>query len=131
MSFVRKYRKQLLNKGLYSSRTASKRVVHEIGELLGYKISYAVAESNDDKNVKKNRREILTKNIDENSRSVEVIITSPEKIEQMPNELRQVFYKRNTIKYLLLSDSTECKFATRNGSKKMIYQVINVFHAKI
>ena len=117
MSFVRKYRKQLLNTGLYSSRTASKRVVHEIGELLGYKISYAVAESNDDKNVKKNRREILTKNIDENSRNVEVIITSPEKIEQMSNELRQVFYKRNTIKYLLLSDSTVCKFATKNGSK--------------
>ena len=116
MSFVGKYRKQLLNTGLYSSRTASKRVVHEIGELLGYKISYAVAESND-KNVKKNRREILTKNIDENSRSVEVIITSPEKIEQMSNELRQVFYKWNIIKYLLLSDSTVCKFATKNGSK--------------
>ena len=38
LSFARKYKKQLLDTGLYSSKTVSKKVVHKTGEFLGNKI---------------------------------------------------------------------------------------------
>ena len=43
LSFARKYKKQLLDKGLY----ASKKVVYEVGEDLGSKTVDAVTKSND------------------------------------------------------------------------------------
>ena len=52
LSFTRKYKKQLLDTGLDSLKTASKKVVHKAGEFLGNKIADAVTKSNDDKIVK-------------------------------------------------------------------------------
>ena len=49
---MRKYKKQLLGTGLDSSKNASTKVRHKTGELLGYKVAYALANSNDDKIVK-------------------------------------------------------------------------------
>ena len=69
MSFTRnlfsKYRRQLLDTGI----NASKKVVHKKGEVLGNKITDAVAKSRNDKIVKP----------DGNSRNVEEIMISPEK----------------------------------------------------
>ena len=48
LSFVRKYKKQLLDTGLDAVKTASKKP----GKFLGNKIAGAVTKSNDDKNVK-------------------------------------------------------------------------------
>ena len=42
-------KKQLLNTGLGSLKTASKKVVHKTDEFLGNKIADAVAKSNDDR----------------------------------------------------------------------------------
>ena len=42
LSFARKYKKQLLDTGLDSVKTASKKVVHKAGEVLGNKIADAV-----------------------------------------------------------------------------------------
>ena len=72
LSFARKYKKQLLDTGLDSLRTASKKIVHKAGEFIGKKIADAVTKSNDDKIVKQepveeiiippeNRNEILNK----------------------------------------------------------------------
>ena len=49
LSFARKYKKQLLDAGLDSLKTASKKVVPKAGEFIGNKISDAVIKSNDDK----------------------------------------------------------------------------------
>ena len=35
LSFVRKYKKQLLDTGLHAVKTTSKKLVHKIGEFLG------------------------------------------------------------------------------------------------
>ena len=43
------YKKQVLNTGLDVVKTASKKVVHKTGELLGNKIADEVTKSNDDK----------------------------------------------------------------------------------
>ena len=42
LSFARKYKKQLLNAGLDSLKTASKKVVHEAGKCLGNRIADTV-----------------------------------------------------------------------------------------
>ena len=47
-SFSRKYKKQILIKGL----DASKKVVHKAGELIGNKVANAVTKTNDDNNDK-------------------------------------------------------------------------------
>ena len=47
LSFVRKYKKQLLDIGLDSLKTASKKVVHTSGKFLGKKIADAVTKLND------------------------------------------------------------------------------------
>ena len=44
LSFGRKYKKQLLDTGLY----ASKKIVHKVSEFIGNKIVDAVTKSNDD-----------------------------------------------------------------------------------
>ena len=49
LSFARKYKKELLDTGLYSLNTASKKVFHKAGEFLGNNIADAVTKSNDDK----------------------------------------------------------------------------------
>ena len=64
LSFSRKYKKQVFHTGLDSLETASKKVVHKVGEFIGNKIADAVTKSNDDKIVKP----------DENPRNVEEII---------------------------------------------------------
>ena len=50
--FARKYEKQLLDTGLDSLKSASKKVVHKAGEFIGNKITDAVAKSNDNKILK-------------------------------------------------------------------------------
>ena len=52
LSFARKYVKQLLDTGLDAVKTASKKVVHKAGEILGNKIVDPVTKSNDDKILK-------------------------------------------------------------------------------
>ena len=80
MTFARnlcnKYKRQLLDTGLDSSKTASEKVLHKTGEVLGNKIAHAVAKSYDDKIVK--------------TKPVEEIIIPPKKREEILNELRQV-----------------------------------------
>ena len=43
LPFARKYKKQLMDTGLDSLKTASKKVVHKAGEFIGNKITDAVA----------------------------------------------------------------------------------------
>ena len=76
LSFARKYKKYLLDTGLDSIKTSSKKVVHKTSEFLGSKIADAVTKSNDDKIVKQ--------------KPVEEIIIPPEKKEKILNRLRQV-----------------------------------------
>ena len=94
LSFVRKCRKQLLDKGLDALKTTSTKIFHKAtkatDEFLGNKITDVVTKSNDNKIVKP----------DENPRNFEEIIITPAKREAILHELRQVLYKWNTIKYL-------------------------------
>ena len=82
---MNKYGKQLLDvatkTGLDALKTASKKEVHKAdeatGELIGNKIADKIVEP---------------KTVPEaSSRNVEKIIIPPEKREEIPNELRQVF----------------------------------------
>ena len=52
LSFVTKYKKQLLDKRLDSLKTSSKKAVHKADEFLGNKIADTVTTSNRDKIVK-------------------------------------------------------------------------------
>ena len=82
-NFLNKYKKQLLDTGLDTLKTASKKV-HEATEgrsdFIGNKTEDAVAKSNDNKVV----------NSDENSRNVEEINFPPEKREKILSKLGQV-----------------------------------------
>ena len=78
--------KQLLDAGLDSLKTASKKVVHKACEFLRNKIAYAVTKSNDDKIV----------GTDENPRNIEEITILPEKGDVILNKLREVF-KNGTL----------------------------------
>ena len=71
LSFARKYKKQILNKGL----DTFEKVVHKAGEFIGKKAD-AVTKSNDD-NIQKQE-------------PVEEIIIPPEKKEKILNKLRRV-----------------------------------------
>ena len=82
LSFERKYKKQLLDTGLY----ASKKVVNKAGEFIGNKIADAVTKSNND-NIEKQE-------------PVEEIIILPEKRGEILHKLRRVLQNWNTIKYL-------------------------------
>ena len=77
LSFARKYKKQLLDTGLDSLKTASKKIVHKVGEFLGNKIADAVTKSNEDKIVKEE--------------PVEGLIIPPEKRDEILKKLREVF----------------------------------------
>ena len=72
LSFTRKYKNQILDRGL----DASKNVFHKAGEFIKNKIVDAVTKSNDD-NIEKQE-------------PVEEIIISPEKREEILNKLRRV-----------------------------------------
>ena len=50
--FARKYKKQLLTIGLDNVKSASKKVVHKVGEFIGNEIADEVTKSNNDKIVK-------------------------------------------------------------------------------
>ena len=86
LSFVRKYKKQLSNKGLDAVKTAFKKVVHKAGEFLRNKIAEAVTESNNDK-IKKQE-------------PVEEIIIPLEKRDEIFHKLRKILEKWISIKYL-------------------------------
>ena len=45
LSFVRKYKKQLLDTGLDSLKTATKNVVHKAGELIGNRTADTVSQT--------------------------------------------------------------------------------------
>ena len=49
LSFAGKYKKQLLDTGLDSLKTASKKVFHKAGEFLGNKIADTITKSSDHK----------------------------------------------------------------------------------
>ena len=68
MSFARKYKKQLLDTGLAAVKTASKKLVHKVGEFIGNKITDAITKSNND-------------NIEIQEPVEEIIIPSEEKVE--------------------------------------------------
>ena len=76
LSFVRKYRKQLLDTGLDSLTTASKKVVDKAGGVFRNNIADAVTKSDDDKN--------------EKQQPVEEIIP-PGKRDEILNKLRKLF----------------------------------------
>ena len=78
--FAWKYKIQLLDTGLGSLKTTSKKVLHKADEFLGNKIADAITYSNDDKVVKP----------DGNLRNVEEIIIPLEKRYEILNKLRKV-----------------------------------------
>ena len=82
LSFARKYKKQLLDTGLY----ASKKVVHKADEFIGNKIADAVSKSNND-NIEKQE-------------PVEEIIIPPETRDEILNKMRKALEKWSTTKYL-------------------------------
>ena len=89
------------------------KVVHKAGELLGNKISDAVTNPNDDKIVKQE--------------PVEGIIIPLEKRRNIKRIETTIIIKMEHYKISkLLNDSTMLKIATKNGSKYMIYQVVNI-----
>ena len=69
LSFARKYKKQVLHRGLDSLKNSSKKVVYKTGESLGNKIACKIVKP---KHV-----------IDENPRNVEEIFIVPEKRKQI------------------------------------------------
>ena len=68
LSFARKYKKQLSDTGLAAVKTASKKLVHKVGEFIGNKITDAITKSNND-------------NIEIQEPVEEIIIPSEEKVE--------------------------------------------------
>ena len=80
LSFSRKYKKQLSERELDSSKSTSKKLVHKAGEYLANKIADVVTKSNDDKIVKP----------DEISGNVEEIIIPLEKRDEILNTFRKV-----------------------------------------
>ena len=69
-------KKQLLNTGLDSLKTAFRKEVHKAGEFIGNKIADTVTKSNDDETVKQE--------------PVEEIVIPSEKIDKILNKLRKV-----------------------------------------
>ena len=79
LSFVRKYKKQLLDTGINVSKKVINKAAKATGEFLGNKIANVVTASNNDKIEK--TKPVL----DENLRHVEEIIIPPGKREEMLN----------------------------------------------
>ena len=78
LSFARKYKKQLLDTGVDSLKTASIKVVHKAGGFSGNKIGDTVTKWKDDKIVKQEPVEDI------------IIIILLEKRDEILNKLRQV-----------------------------------------
>ena len=76
LSVARKYKKQLLDTGIGSLKTSSKKVVHKACEFIGNIISDTVTKSNKDKIVKQEL--------------VEEMIIPPKERHEILNKLRQV-----------------------------------------
>ena len=83
LSFPGKYKKQLMDIGLHSLKTASKKVVYKAGENLENKIADAVNKSNDDKTVKQV--------------PVEKIIIPPENGDEIYFKNWEKYYKNRTL----------------------------------
>ena len=105
LSFARKYKKQLLDKGLH----ANEKVFHKAGEYLGNKIADAVTKSSDD-NIEKQE-------------PVEEIIIPPEKKRGNIKQIDKTVIKMEHYKISkLLNDSTVPNFVKKtNGLKQMVY----------
>ena len=105
LSFARKYKKQLLDTGLDSLKTASKKVVHKRGEFLGNKIANtdrntdAVTTLYDDKIVK--------------TKPVEEIIIPPEKKRSIKLIKTSIIKMEHYKKSKLLNALTVSKFVTK------------------
>ena len=83
LSFAKKKKttnKKIVNTGLDSLKTASKKVVDKTGEILGNKIADAVTGSNDNKM--------------EKQEPVEEIVIPPEERDEMLNKLSQVLLQK-------------------------------------
>ena len=107
LSFARnlsnKYKKQLLNTGLDSSKFASKKVVHKTGEFLGNKITDAVTKSNLRKLDKIGK-----------TKPVEEIIIPSEKREKNIKQIKTSIIKMERYEISKsLNDSTVSKFVTK------------------
>ena len=76
----KKHIKKIVNTGLDSLKTASKKVVDKTGEILGNKIADAVTGSNDNKM--------------EKQEPVEEIVIPPEERDEMLNKLSQVLLQK-------------------------------------
>ena len=76
----KKHIKKIVNTGLDSLKTASKKVVDKTGEILGNKMVDAVTGSNDDKM--------------EKQEPVEEIVVPPEERDEMLNKLIQVLLQK-------------------------------------
>ena len=104
-NIAKKYRKQLLDKGLDALKTVSKKTVHKAAETTGEFIGNKIL-----------KQKLV---IDKNSRNIEKIIIPPE------NKRRRSIkcVKTSIIKVgqykmsKLLNDSTLSKFVKKNGSK--------------
>ena len=102
--FVTKYKKQLLDTGLDSLKTASKKVVQKASEFLGTKIANAVTKSNKDKIVKQE--------------PAEEIIIPPEKRWNITRFKTSIIIKMELYKRpKVLNNSAVSKVVTKNGSK--------------
>ena len=99
-SFIKKYKKWLLDWGL----DASKKVVHKVGEYLGNKTADTITKSNDD-DIEKHE-------------SAEEILIPPEERERNIKQIEKSIIKMEHYKISkLLNDPTASKFVTKNGSK--------------
>ena len=100
LSFARKYKKQLLDTGLDSLKTAFKKVVHKTGEFLRNKFADVITNSYNGKNCKSKtylRNNYSTRKKRRNIQQIRASITKME------------HYKIS----ILLNDSTVSKFATK------------------
>ena len=103
--FARKYKRQLLDTGLGSLKTASKKVVDEAGKFLENKIAYPVTKSTNDKISKQEPLE-------------EIIIPLEKRRCNTNRNKGSIITKMEHYKISkLLSNSTVSKFVTKNGSK--------------
>ena len=100
LSFARKYKEQLLDTGLDSLKTASKKVINKACEFMRNKIEDAKAKSNDDKTVKQE--------------PVEKIIIPPEKRRWNMKQIEKSIIKMEHYKISkLLNNSFVTKFVTK------------------
>ena len=111
LSFARKYKKQLLDTGLDSLKTDSKKIVYKTGKFLGNKIANSITRLYGDKIVKTKPA------VDESSRDVEETIIPPEKRRKNIRRIKTVIKMEHYKIFKLLNDSTVSKFGTKKWIK--------------